>query len=144
MLVSFLMADAEGIMEMTSLLLCTSVTIRNRQYDSLSRLAYYLWPLQAPSSCKLVLIDGPLRQLFRLWLGVTQHLFRKPDLLDDVLRIAIDDNSFRQDDLEFMVAARVSLPSVGVTLHSKSTPRCNIALDTSIVLTSYPRDGAIV
>ncbi|KAI9700762.1 MAG: prephenate dehydrogenase (NADP(+)) [Candelina mexicana] len=44
--------------------------------------------------------------LFRLWLGVTQYLFRKPDLLDEVIRIAIDDNSFRQDDLEFMVAAR--------------------------------------
>ncbi|KAI9719821.1 MAG: prephenate dehydrogenase (NADP(+)) [Candelaria pacifica] len=44
--------------------------------------------------------------LFRLWLGVTQYLFRKPDLLDEVIRVAIDDNSFRQDDLEFMVAAR--------------------------------------
>lgn len=44
--------------------------------------------------------------LFRLWLGVTEYLFRKPALLDDVIRIAIEDNTFRSDDLEFTVAAR--------------------------------------
>ncbi|KAI1005206.1 putative prephenate dehydrogenase [NADP(+)] [Podosphaera aphanis] len=44
--------------------------------------------------------------LFRLWLGVTECLFRKPELLDEVLRIAIDDNTFRSDDLEFTFAAR--------------------------------------
>ncbi|KAI9671253.1 MAG: prephenate dehydrogenase (NADP(+)) [Trizodia sp. TS-e1964] len=44
--------------------------------------------------------------LFRLWLGVTEYLFLKPELLDDVLRIAIDDNTFRSDDLEFTFAAR--------------------------------------
>ncbi|KAI4162833.1 MAG: hypothetical protein LQ342_003550 [Letrouitia transgressa] len=44
--------------------------------------------------------------LFRLWLGVTEYLFRKPDLLDDVIKIAIEDNTFRSDDLEFTFAAR--------------------------------------
>jgi prephenate dehydrogenase (NADP+) len=44
--------------------------------------------------------------LFRLWLGVTEYLFRKPGLLDDVCRIAIEDNTFRSDDLEFTFGAR--------------------------------------
>lgn len=44
--------------------------------------------------------------IFRLWLGVTEYLFRRPALLDDVIRIAIEDNTFRSDDLEFTFAAR--------------------------------------
>ncbi|KAH8691222.1 prephenate dehydrogenase [Talaromyces proteolyticus] len=44
--------------------------------------------------------------LFRLWLGVTEYLFRNPELLDEVLDIAIDDHTFRSDDLEFTFAAR--------------------------------------
>lgn len=44
--------------------------------------------------------------LFRLWLGVTEYLFQKPGLLDQVIRIAIEDNTFRSDDLEFTFAAR--------------------------------------
>ncbi|KAH7393428.1 hypothetical protein BKA64DRAFT_676162 [Cadophora sp. MPI-SDFR-AT-0126] len=44
--------------------------------------------------------------LFRLWLGVTEYLFRKPALLNDVIRVAIEDNTFRSDDLEFTFAAR--------------------------------------
>lgn len=44
--------------------------------------------------------------LFRMWLGVTEYLFLKPGLLDDAIRIAIDDNTFRDDDLEFLLAAR--------------------------------------
>ena len=48
------------------------------------------------------------RKLFRLWLGVTEYLFRKADLLEEVLDTAIDDNTFRSDDLEFTFAARVS------------------------------------
>ncbi|RAO70191.1 uncharacterized protein BHQ10_006203 [Talaromyces amestolkiae] len=44
--------------------------------------------------------------LFRLWLGVTEYLFRNPSLLDEVLDIAIDDQTFRSDDLEFTFAAR--------------------------------------
>lgn len=44
--------------------------------------------------------------LFRLWLGVTEYLFRKPVLLDEIIRIAVEDASFRSDDLEFTFAAR--------------------------------------
>jgi prephenate dehydrogenase (NADP+) len=48
-----------------------------------------------------------MSQLFRLWLGVTEYLFRNQDLLDEALDTAIDDNTFRSDDLEFTFAARV-------------------------------------
>ncbi|KAK4985897.1 prephenate dehydrogenase (NADP(+)) [Elasticomyces elasticus] len=44
--------------------------------------------------------------LFRLWLGITEYLFRKPDLLEQVIDTAINDNTFRADDLEFTFAAR--------------------------------------
>ncbi|KUI56971.1 putative prephenate dehydrogenase [NADP(+)] [Cytospora mali] len=44
--------------------------------------------------------------LFRLWLGVTENLFRHPERLDEALRIAVEDNTFRSDDLEFTFAAR--------------------------------------
>ena len=43
---------------------------------------------------------------FRLWIGVTEYLFRKPSLLDEAIRTAIEDNTFRADDLEFTFAAR--------------------------------------
>ncbi|KAK8055898.1 hypothetical protein PG993_001125 [Apiospora rasikravindrae] len=39
--------------------------------------------------------------LFRLWLGVTETLFRNEQRLDEAIRVAIDDNTFRSDDLEF-------------------------------------------
>ncbi|TPX09426.1 uncharacterized protein E0L32_009314 [Thyridium curvatum] len=44
--------------------------------------------------------------LFRLWLGVTESLFRSPGRLDEALRIGLEDNTFRSDDLEFVFAAR--------------------------------------
>ncbi|PKS13238.1 hypothetical protein jhhlp_000009 [Lomentospora prolificans] len=44
--------------------------------------------------------------LFRLWLGVTEHLFRNQSMLDEAIRIAIEDRNFRSDDLEFTFAAR--------------------------------------
>jgi prephenate dehydrogenase (NADP+) len=50
-------------------------------------------------------------KLFRLWLGVTEYLFRNPKLLDEALDTAIDDKTFRSDDLEFTFAARVSTQS---------------------------------
>ena len=43
--------------------------------------------------------------LFRLWLGVAEHLFRTPGLLDEALRVGIEDNTFRRDDLQFTIAA---------------------------------------
>jgi prephenate dehydrogenase (NADP+) len=39
---------------------------------------------------------------------VTEYVFRKPQLLDEVIKTAIEDNTFRSDDLEFTFAARVS------------------------------------
>ena len=49
-----------------------------------------------------------MKQLFRVWLGVTEYLFRNDDLLDEAINTAIEDNTFRSDDLEFTFAARVS------------------------------------
>ena len=39
---------------------------------------------------------------------MTEYLFRKPQLLAEVINTAIEDNTFRSDDLEFTFAARVS------------------------------------
>ncbi|KAH6654234.1 prephenate dehydrogenase [Truncatella angustata] len=44
--------------------------------------------------------------IFRMWLGVTENLFRNQERLDEAIRVAIDDTSFRSDDLEFTFAAR--------------------------------------
>lgn len=41
-----------------------------------------------------------------MWLGITEYLFRNPTLLEEVIDTAIDDNTFRADDLEFTFAAR--------------------------------------
>ncbi|XRM39310.1 prephenate dehydrogenase (NADP(+)) [Aspergillus tubingensis] len=57
--------------------------------------------------------------LFRLWLGVTEYLFRNPELLEAALDTAVDDKTFRSDDLEFTFAARVSTNPV---LASKKDP----------------------
>jgi len=46
--------------------------------------------------------------LFRLWLGVVEYVFRDPKLLDECIRVAMEDDVFRNDDLEFTFAARVS------------------------------------
>lgn len=40
-------------------------------------------------------------------MGITEYLFRKPELLEEVIDTAIHDNTFRADDLEFTFAARV-------------------------------------
>ena len=55
------------------------------------------------------MFDGGLtfEQLFRIWLGVTEYLFRNETLLNEVINTAIEDNTFRSDDLEFTFAARV-------------------------------------
>lgn len=41
-----------------------------------------------------------------MWLGITEYLFRNPALLEEAIDTAIDDNTFRADDLEFTFAAR--------------------------------------
>ena len=70
-------------------------------------------------------VTGVSCQLFRLWLGVTEYLFRKPGLLDEVINTATDDNTFRSDDLEFTFAARVSLPFI--TPLARNLPLPNVA-----------------
>ena len=52
--------------------------------------------------------------LFRLWLGVTEHLFRSRARLDEALRIAVEDRTFRAEDLEFTFAARGWAECVGL------------------------------
>ncbi|KAK5627571.1 hypothetical protein RRF57_003287 [Xylaria bambusicola] len=52
--------------------------------------------------------------LFRLWLGVTENLFRNPARLDEALRVAVEDNTFRSEDLEFTFAARGWAECVGL------------------------------
>lgn len=42
----------------------------------------------------------------RVWLGITEYLFCNPTLLEEAIDTAIDDNTFRADDLEFTFAAR--------------------------------------
>lgn len=44
--------------------------------------------------------------LFRLFLGVAEHLFQSPQLLNSAIRSAIYDTWHRSDDLEFVIAAR--------------------------------------
>jgi prephenate dehydrogenase (NADP+) len=41
-----------------------------------------------------------------MWLGITEYLFLHPTLLSEAIDTAIDDNTFRADDLEFTFAAR--------------------------------------
>ena len=60
-------------------------------------------------------------KLFRIWLGVTEYLFRSEQLLDEVIDTAIEDNTFRSDDLEFTFAARVSKPHVLFGLRNVGT-----------------------
>lgn len=43
--------------------------------------------------------------LFRLWLGVAEHLFRTPGLLEESLRVGVEDRTFSRDDLQFTIAA---------------------------------------
>ncbi|KAF5350762.1 hypothetical protein D9758_010367 [Tetrapyrgos nigripes] len=51
-------------------------------------------------------LDLAATPLFRLFLGVAQHLFLTPKLTDLAIRSAIHDIWHRSDDLEFVVAAR--------------------------------------
>ncbi|KAL9530021.1 putative prephenate dehydrogenase [NADP(+)] [Sphaerulina musiva] len=44
--------------------------------------------------------------LFRLWLGITEYVYRSPSLLSECIDTALRDVSFRADDLEFTFAAR--------------------------------------
>ncbi|KAF3913152.1 hypothetical protein AA313_de0203708 [Arthrobotrys entomopaga] len=44
--------------------------------------------------------------LFRLWLGVVEYVYSDVDLLEECIKTAMEDDTFRMDDLEFTFAAR--------------------------------------
>lgn len=44
--------------------------------------------------------------LFRIFLGITEYLFCTPGLLEESIDVAVNHNSFRFEDLEFVIAAR--------------------------------------
>ncbi|KAF8211853.1 prephenate dehydrogenase [Mycena galopus ATCC 62051] len=44
--------------------------------------------------------------IFRLFLGVAEHLFRSPTMLDAAIQSGLYDTWHRRDDLEFVIAAR--------------------------------------
>ena len=69
--------------------------------------------LLAIVDCWHVLGIDPYRHLelaatpvFRMWIGVTQNLFRSPERVLAACQAGVYDVSFRADDLEFVVAAR--------------------------------------
>lgn len=43
--------------------------------------------------------------LFRIFLGVTEYLFCRGDLLDECIKVAVSDTTFRHDDLNFTMAS---------------------------------------
>ena len=47
-------------------------------------------------------------KLFRLWLGITEYVYRNEELLNECIETGLTDNTFVSDDLEFTFAARVS------------------------------------
>ncbi|EPS41305.1 hypothetical protein H072_4804 [Dactylellina haptotyla CBS 200.50] len=51
--------------------------------------------------------------LFRLWLGVVEYVFRDRRLLEECIETAMEDDTFRMDDLEFTFAARGWSDAVG-------------------------------
>ncbi|WFD29024.1 prephenate dehydrogenase (NADP(+)) [Malassezia sp. CBS 17886] len=69
--------------------------------------------LLAIADCWHLLHVDPYRHLelaatpvFRMWIGVTQYLFRSPARVLAACRAAMDERLFRSDDLEFVTAAR--------------------------------------
>jgi hypothetical protein len=69
--------------------------------------------------CELTKHHANTHQLFRLWLGIAEYLYRNEDLLNESIDNAITDNTHVADDLEFTFAARVSLAAYN---HTQRTP----------------------
>ncbi|KAG2185268.1 hypothetical protein INT44_002058 [Umbelopsis vinacea] len=44
--------------------------------------------------------------LFRLWMGITEYLFRKPEMLEETIQAALYRKEIRSDDMEFVTCAR--------------------------------------
>jgi len=69
--------------------------------------------------CELTKHHANTHQLFRLWLGIAEYLYRNEDLLNESIDNAITDNTHVADDLEFTFAARVSLVAYN---HAQTRP----------------------
>ncbi|KAI8377739.1 uncharacterized protein BYT42DRAFT_497348 [Radiomyces spectabilis] len=44
--------------------------------------------------------------LFRLWMGITEYLFRSPTMLEEAIQAALHRKEIRSDDMEFVTCAR--------------------------------------
>ncbi|KAJ7172165.1 hypothetical protein C8R46DRAFT_992181 [Mycena filopes] len=82
-----------------------AVNGRNKANSHLSLLAMVdCWAnLKIQPFLHLALAATPI---FRLFLGVAEHLFLSPTMLDSAIHSALHDTWHRRDDLEFVVAAR--------------------------------------
>ncbi|KAI9487927.1 hypothetical protein BDB00DRAFT_877987 [Zychaea mexicana] len=52
--------------------------------------------------------------LFRLWMGITEYLFRNPTMLEDAIQAALYRKEIRPDDMEFVTCARGWAESVSL------------------------------
>ncbi|KAI9478439.1 MAG: hypothetical protein EXX96DRAFT_483773 [Benjaminiella poitrasii] len=52
--------------------------------------------------------------IFRLWMGITEYLFRNPAMLDDAIQAALYRKEIRPDDMEFVTCARGWAESVSL------------------------------
>ncbi|KAI7859074.1 hypothetical protein BDC45DRAFT_496806 [Circinella umbellata] len=52
--------------------------------------------------------------LFRLWMGITEYLFRNPSMLEDCIQAALYRKEIRPDDMEFVTCARGWAESVSL------------------------------
>ncbi|KAI8378811.1 hypothetical protein EDC96DRAFT_473697 [Choanephora cucurbitarum] len=52
--------------------------------------------------------------LFRIWMGITEYLFRHPTMLDDAIHAALYRKDIRPDDMEFVTCARGWAESVSL------------------------------
>ncbi|KAI8148884.1 hypothetical protein BJV82DRAFT_506055 [Fennellomyces sp. T-0311] len=52
--------------------------------------------------------------LFRLWMGITEYLFRDPNMLEETIQAALYRKEIRSDDMEFVTCARGWAESVSL------------------------------
>jgi prephenate dehydrogenase (NADP+) len=51
-------------------------------------------------------LDLAATPIFRIWIGVAEYLFHSPARLDAAINASMSELSYRQDDIEFVIAAR--------------------------------------
>lgn len=68
--------------------------------------------LLAMADCWLQLKMSPYDNLicqtppFRLWLGITEYLFKSPEMLESAITASLTDRTIRADDLEFLLSSQ--------------------------------------